>query len=152
MDELPEGLSLPSAETYSPRPSASVMLSKVSVSGHEILMGHRISELPAFPDLWSFPGGGVSRVDRKAADSHPEWLSERGRDRLAAFTLLREMVEEVGIAPNGEGGFIEVEQDVRDKVCSDKSAWMEEVGSGRISIEGFDCHVITERTLSLIHI
>ena len=65
---------------------------------------------------------------------------------MAAFTLLREMVEEVGIAPNGEGGFIEVEQDVRDKVCSDKSAWMEEVVSGGISIEAFDCQVITERT------
>lgn len=146
MDELPEGLSLPNAEPLPPRPSASVMLSRTSVSGHEILMGHRISELPAFPDLWSFPGGGVSRVDKKAAEAHPEWLSERGGDRLAAFTLLREMVEEVGISPDGEGGFIEVEQDVRDNVCSDKSAWMEEVESGRISIAGFDCQVITERT------
>ncbi len=146
MDELPEGISLPASEEYAPRPSASVMLSRESESCHEVLMGHRISELPAFPDLWSFPGGGISRVDRIAAETRLEWLSERGEDRLATFTLLREMVEEVGISPDGDGGFIEVGQTVRDKVCSDKSAWMEEVGSGRISIEGFDCHVITERT------
>ena len=122
------------------------MLSREAEGGHEVLMGHRISELPAFPDLWSFPGGGVSRVDRKAAETHQEWLSERGEDRLAAFTLLREMVEEVGISPDGRGSFIEVEEEIRTRVCSDKSAWLEEVESGRISIEGFDCHVITKRT------
>ena len=68
MDELPEGISLPASEEYAPRPSASVMLSRESESCHEVLMGHRISELPAFPDLWSFPGGGISRVDRIAAE------------------------------------------------------------------------------------
>ena len=81
------------------------MLSRERLGGHEILLGHRVSELPTFPDLWSFPGGGISRADRHAAPAHPEWLSERGGDRLAAFALLREMVEEVGIAPDGSGGF-----------------------------------------------
>ena len=145
MDETPDGLILQKSEPIPPRSSASVMLSRNSDSGHEVLMGHRSPELPAFPDLWSFPGGGISRVDRKSAMDYPQLLAERGSDRLAAFTLLREMVEEVGISPDGKGGFLEVEDEVRERVCEDKSAWIKEVESGNISIVDFDCHVITER-------
>ncbi|HIC50562.1 MAG: hypothetical protein CXX69_03715 [Candidatus Thalassarchaeum betae] len=145
MGELPDGVELPRSEEGAPRPSASVMLSRERLGGHEILLGHRVSELPTFPDLWSFPGGGISRADRHAAPAHPEWLSERGGDRLAAFALLREMVEEVGIAPDGSGGFIEVSADVRKLVCNDKSGWLEAMESGRLSVEGFHCEVITER-------
>ena len=146
MDELPEGVSIPNSIVSGPRKSASVMLSRVSGSNHEILMAHRISELPAFPDLWSFPGGGVSRVDRKAAEEHPDWFQNRTEDRLQVFTLLREMVEEVGISPDGEGGFVEVGEEVRKRVCEDKSAWLEAAESGEFSISGFQCQVITERT------
>ncbi len=145
MDETPDGLTLQKSEPTPPRSSASVMLSRNSDSGHEVLMGHRSPELPAFPDLWSFPGGGISRVDRISAKDFPELLADRGSDRLAAFTLLREMVEEVGISPDGKGGFLEVEDEVRRRVCEDKSAWIKEVESGNISIIDFDCHVITER-------
>ena len=145
MDELSEGISLPPFEARPHIPSASVMLSRATEDGYEVLMGRRSSELPAFPDLWSFPGGGVSRVDRKSADSHPEWLSEMGEDRLSAFTLLREMVEEVGITPDGEGSFVEVDDEIREIVCRDKSGWLEVAESSRISTAGFDCQVITER-------
>ncbi len=145
MDELPEGLSLPPFEARPHIPSASVMLSRVREEGYEVLMGHRSSELPAFPDLWSFPGGGVSRVDRESAESHPEWLSEIGEARLSVFTLLREMVEEVGISPDGKGGFLEVDDEVREIVCKDKSGWLEVAESGMISTDGFECEIITER-------
>ena len=145
MDETPEGLTFEKSEPAPPRSSASVMLSRNSDSGHEVLMGHRSPELLAFPDLWSFPGGGISRVDRKSAKDFPQLLADRGSDRLAVFTLLREMVEEVGISPDGKGGFLEVEDEVRKRVCEDKSAWIKEVESGNISIVDFDCHVITER-------
>ena len=101
MDELPEGVSLPPFEARPHIRSASAMLSRSAGDGDEGLLGHRSSELPAFPDLWSFPGGGVSRVDRKSAESHPEWLTEMGENRLSVFTLLREMLEEVGISPDG---------------------------------------------------
>jgi glyoxylase-like metal-dependent hydrolase (beta-lactamase superfamily II)/8-oxo-dGTP pyrophosphatase MutT (NUDIX family) len=121
------------------------MLSRVREGGYEVLMGHRSSELPAFPDLWSFPGGGVSRVDRESAESHPEWLSEIGEARLSVFTLLREMVEEVGISPDGRGGFLEVDDEVREIVCKDKSGWLEVAESGMISTDGFECEIITER-------
>jgi|TARA_B100001996_G_scaffold153_1_gene161 glyoxylase-like metal-dependent hydrolase (beta-lactamase superfamily II)/8-oxo-dGTP pyrophosphatase MutT (NUDIX family) len=145
MDEMPEGFSLPSLEARAHIPSASVMLSREAGDGHEVLMGHRSSELPAFPDLWSFPGGGVSRVDRRASERHPEWFSEMGEDRLSVFTLLREMVEEVGISPDGNGGFVEVNDEVREIVCKDKSGWLKVVESGMISTEGFECEIITER-------
>ncbi len=146
MSELPEGVEFPPSEVTTPRPSASVMLSRERPDGHEVLLGHRVSELPTFPDLWSFPGGGISRIDRNTAQAHPEWLSERGEDRLATMALLREMVEEIGIAPDGSGGFVEVGADVRDLVCGDKSGWLEAMESGRLSVEGFHCQVITERT------
>jgi len=145
MDEVPEGLSIPHLEERPHIQSASVMLSRVGEDGHEILMGHRSSQLPAFPDLWSFPGGGVSRVDRKSAETHPEWLSDMGEDRLSVFTLLREMLEEVGITPDGKGGFAEVDDEIREIVCRDKSGWLEVAESGRISTAGFECQVITER-------
>ena len=106
MDEAPEGFRPPRVMPSQPRSSASVMLSRVSGSGHEILMGKRSPELPAFPDLWSFPGGGVSSVDRKSAEVHPDWLPNKKKDRVATFTLLREMVEEIGISPDGNGGFV----------------------------------------------
>ena len=103
MGELPEGMEMPKSEITTPRSSASVILSRERDGGHEILLGHRVSELPAFPDVWSFPGGAISRVDRGAAESHPEWLRERD-DRVSVFALLREMVEELGVAPDGLGG------------------------------------------------
>ena len=37
------------------------------------------------------------------------------------------MVEEIGISPDGNGGFVEVVSDIRERVCEDKSAWMKEV-------------------------
>ena len=145
MGELPEGMEMPKSEITTPHPSASVILSRERSGGHEILLGHRVSELPAFPDVWAFPGGGISRVDRAAAESHPEWLSDRGADRVSTFALLREMVEELGVAPDGAGGFCEVSAEVRELVCGDKTGWLESMESGELTAEGFHCEMITER-------
>ncbi|MFL2532466.1 MAG: MBL fold metallo-hydrolase [Candidatus Thalassarchaeum sp.] len=145
MGELPEGMDMPESEITTPHPSASVILSRECVDGHEILLGHRVSELPAFPDVWAFPGGGISRVDKAAAQSHPEWLSDRGADRVSTFALLREIVEELGVAPDGSGGFYEVSAEVRKLVCSDKSGWLESMESGELTTDGFHCEMITER-------
>ena len=100
MAELPEGVELPTASIATPRPSAAVVLSRETQNGLEILLCHRVAEVPAFPDFWAFPGGGVSRVDRTAADAHPKWFAGR-QDRVSLITLLREMVEEIGIADGG---------------------------------------------------
>ena len=64
------------AKPHAPRPSASVMLRR----GDEILVCHRVSTVPSFPDYWAFPGGGVSRADRAALDEHPEWFANRDQD------------------------------------------------------------------------
>ena len=144
MGELPEGMEMPKSERSKPRPSASVILSREREGGHEILLGHRVSELPAFPDVWSFPGGAISRVDRGAADSHQEWLQDRS-DRVSVFALLREMVEELGVAPDGLGGLTEVKEQIRAEVCADKANWLRLMESGTLTCEGFHCEMITER-------
>ena len=136
---------MPKSERAAPRPSASVILSRERDSGHEILLGHRVSELPAFPDVWSFPGGAISRVDRAVAESHPEWLLDRD-DRVSVFALLREMVEELGVVPDGEGGLTDVDEDIRAEVCADKANWRHLMESGVLTCRGFHCEVITDRT------
>ena len=88
------------AKPHAPRPSASVMLRR----GDEILVCHRVSTVPSFPDYWAFPGGGVSRTDRAALEGHPEWFADRDQDeRVALVALMREMIEEVGIVPSPNG-------------------------------------------------
>ena len=66
MAELPEGVELPGGQVATPRPSAAAVLSRGAGERREILLCHRVSEVPSFPDFWAFPGGGVSRVDRAA--------------------------------------------------------------------------------------
>lgn len=82
-------------------------------------MCHRVSEVPSFPDFWAFPGGGVSRVDRKVAEENPDWLSHT-EDPVSTITLLRELVEEVGFAPDGEGSLELVDENIQNSVCEDK--------------------------------
>ena len=111
----------------------------------EILLCHRVSEVPSFPDFWAFPGGGISRVDREAAEDNPSWFSER-EDRESLFALLREMLEEVGIAPDGSGGFQNVQVEIMDQVNEIKSEWAKLVSEGTLSIDNFNPSLITQRT------
>ncbi len=146
MGELPEGVSLPAGRIAEPRPSASVMVSRPSNNGGEILLAHRVSEVPSFPDFWAFPGGGVSRADRAALLDNPQWLAGRGKEeRHALCALLREMVEEVGLSPDGQGGLVAVNDAVRSRVCDDKAAWAAEVISGGLLTDGTGFFVITHR-------
>ncbi|HJM67821.1 MAG TPA: MBL fold metallo-hydrolase [Candidatus Thalassarchaeaceae archaeon] len=114
-------MDVPRAQPRPPRPSASVMLRR----GDEILVCHRVSSVPAFPDYWAFPGGGVSRIDR---------------DPL--FALCREMIEEVGLTPQ----LTHVDTNLRAEILADKTAFVSAVDDGRITLpsEGFD--IISERT------
>jgi len=145
MDELPKGMSFEKADVVDPRSSASVVISRSVENEFEILMCHRVPELPSFPDLWSFPGGGVSRVDHQAAEKFDDFFEEFGNNRVAVFTLLREMVEEVGISPDGSGSFSEVDFEVRKKVCENKEEWLKMVQSGNLSISNFNCQIISDR-------
>ena len=49
MDELPEGVVLPKANVAIPRPSASLIVSRMNGNIGEILLCHRVSEVPSFP-------------------------------------------------------------------------------------------------------
>ena len=145
MSELPEGVELPSAEVAKPRPSAAAVISRNSGQEMEILLCHRVSEVPSFPDFWAFPGGGISRVDREAAEDNPSWFSER-EDRESLIALLREMLEEVGVAPDGSGGFQNVQVEIMDQVNENKSEWAKLVSEGTLSIDNFSPSLITQRT------
>ena len=130
------------AEPRPPRPSASVMLRRDG----EILVCHRVSSVPAFPDYWAFPGGGVSRVDQAVLASHPEWFPHRDDDERAALVaLFREMVEEVGIAP-GANGLEVVDAELRSQILEDKSAWGLAADAGNIGVNDEGFTVISERT------
>ena len=102
MSELPEGLKLPDANTSNIRRSASVILSREASGGHEVLLGHRVSELASFPDYWAFPGGGISRVDLEASEVLRGKLEVGDSYEEACFALLREMIEEIGVSPGEE--------------------------------------------------
>ena len=146
MNELPEGLKLPDANTSNIRRSASVILSREASGDHEVLLGHRVSELASFPDYWAFPGGGISRVDIEASKALKGKLEVSDSHEEACFALLREMVEEIGLSPSGRGTIIEVSSKIRESVCEDKSEWLRLVNEGEIVIDGFHCEMITDRT------
>ena len=146
MSELPEGLKLPDANTSNIRRSASVILSREASGGHEVLLGHRVSELASFPDYWAFPGGGISRIDLEASEVLRGKLEVGDSYEEACFALLREMVEEIGLSPGGRGTIIEVSSKIRESVCADKSEWLRLVNEGEIVIEGFHCEMVTDRT------
>ena len=134
-------MEIPRAQVRAPRPSASVMLRK----GEEILVCHRVSEVPAFPDYWAFPGGGVSRVDKAILERHPEWFPGRDEAERAALTaLLREMVEDVGIAPTKNGLGI-VNASLREAILEDKAEWGAAVERGELQVNCDDFLVISER-------
>ena len=114
--------------------------------GEEILVCHRVSAVPAFPDYWAFPGGGVSRVDQAALASNPAWFPERDEDERAALVaLLREMVEEVGLT-TGSDGIEVVDENLRSRILEDKRYWSKAADSGEILVNGNGFTVISERT------
>ena len=146
MDELPEGVELPKANVATPRPSASLIVSRMNGNIGEILLCHRVSEVPSFPDFWAFPGGGVSRTDRRVSEENPEWLANT-QDPVTSITLLRELVEEIGFSPDGKGSLELVNEEIQEKICIDKEEWADYVRNGEIKIEKFNSQIIAVRTM-----
>ena len=133
MDELPEGVELPKANVATPRPSASLIVSRTNGNIGEILLCHRVSEVPSFPDFWAFPGGGVSRTDRRVSEENPKWLANT-QDPVTSITLLRELVEEIGFSPDGKGSLELVNEEIQERICVDKEEWANYVKNGEIKI------------------
>ena len=146
MDELPEGVVLPKANVAIPRPSASLIVSRMNGNIGEILLCHRVSEVPSFPDFWAFPGGGVSRTDRRASDENPKWLANT-QDPVTSITLLRELVEEIGFSPDGKGSLELVNEEIQEKICINKEKWAYYVKNGEIKIDNFNSQIIAVRTM-----
>ena len=146
MGELPEGVDLPVSSVAIPRPSASLIISRLNSGKEEILLCHRVSEVPSFPDFWAFPGGGVSRVDRKVAEENPSWLAHT-EDPVSTITLLRELVEEVGFAPDGNGSLKLVDSEIQNSICNDKNIWGDLVKQNKLVINNFNSQIIAERTM-----
>jgi len=145
MGEVPAGFEIPMTDVTEPHLSASAVISRIKDGYDEILLGHRVSEMPSFPDFWTFPGGGISKVDKKLGNLYPEFLSEKGIDRIASIALLRELVEEVGFTPEEGGNMISISEEIRNKVCADKNNWLKEFENGNIIIDSFNAKVISER-------
>jgi len=145
MGEVPAGFQIPEIQVSEPYLSASAVVSRIIDGQDEILLGHRVSEMPSFPDFWTFPGGGISKIDKKVGDKYPDFLSERGIDRIATIALLRELVEEIGLTPDKNGKMVSMNKEIRNLVCYDKNNWLKEFEKENIIIESFNAQVISER-------
>ena len=138
MSEVPTGLSLGNLERRAPRPSATLMVTRDGEEGVEVLLGRRAETMPAFPEYWAFPGGGISRCDRESV----EQLSHLN---LAQAAMFRELVEELGLAPKN-GKLVAVNDEIRKQVVVDKNNWLKLVISGEIPCDNDGVRLISRRT------
>ncbi len=145
MGETPKGFIMPKNNVREPRLSASAVISRKKGGCDEILLGHRVSEMPSFPDFWAFPGGGISKVDIKFSIDNSNFLAQMEEDRVASICLLREIAEEVGFTPDKLGNMISLDSEIRSNVYEDKHNWSESIRKREIIISKFDAKVITER-------
>lgn len=123
------------------------MLTKDGPHGVEVLLAHRVQELPAFPGYWSFPGGGISRVDREAVEAINSL--KQMTDTVEAAThagMHRELVEEMGLCIPFSGEVQIVDSELRKKVLEDKSEWMKLVAKKEIPFAEDALIELTRRT------
>jgi len=137
MGEGAGDIALPNFEVKPPRPSATLMITREGDDGVEVLLGRRSESMPAFPGYYAFPGGGVSRVDKTA--------SEVLNISVQHCAILREVVEELGLAPEN-GKMVAVEEDFRKMVVEDKSNWFPLAMDGDIPIDINGIRIISTRT------
>ena len=137
MSEVPSGLSMPNLERRPPRPSATLMITRDGDEGVEVLLGQRSESMPSFPGYWAFPGGGVSRVDTTA--------SETMGIPVHHCAILRELVEELGLAPEN-GKLVTVDENFRGMVVDDKTNWFPLALDGDIPSDITGLRIVSLRT------
>lgn len=142
MSETPIGYELPRVSPAVPMPSVSAVITRDGAQGVELLLCHRVSEMPSFPDFWSFPGGGIKECDGEAADAMEHLSGEEG---VALAGLMRELVEEVGLAPSGQG-LMAVDEPVREEVLAGTDSWLPLARDGIIPSNHTGFRLITRRT------
>lgn len=143
MSEVPEGIAFPSMERRPPRPTATMTMTRDGPNGVEVLLGLRSSTMKAFPSYWAFPGGGVSRVDAAAVE---QLKGLEGSQAKTIACILREMSEELGLAPSADG-LVAVDPNVRKEIVADKSRYLPLALEGHVphdrSAIQILCHRIT---------
>ena len=137
MSEVPNGVGMGDGQKLQLRPSATLMITRNGEEGVEVLLGNRSESMPSFPGYWAFPGGGVSRVDKAASESLG--LSTQH------CAILREVVEELGLAPSN-GRLISVDENYRQMVVEDKSNWFPLALDGDIPCDTDGIRIISMRT------
>ena len=120
MSEVPEGMSLGPQQRRPPRPTATMTMTRDGEGGIEVLLGLRSETMVAFPGYWAFPGGGLSRVDTAAVE---ELEGFEGPEAKAIACILREMSEELGLAPS-EHGLVALPLEARQEIVADKSRYL----------------------------
>ena len=100
MSEVPSGLEMPSIERRPARPSATLMITRQGDDG-EVLLGNRVINA-IIPRLLGIPRRRCFQVDSAA--------SEVLGISVQHCAILREVVEELGLAPL-EGRMVSVEDD-----------------------------------------
>ena len=100
MSEVPSGLTFETPPQPTIRDSASLMLTRINKNKIEVLLGKRSETMKAFPNFWSFPGGGLSRKDLESVNklniNNEEFASMK-------ICIIRELCEELGLSIyNGE--------------------------------------------------
>jgi len=120
MSEVPEGMSFGPQERRPPRPTATMTMTRDGDDGIEVLLGLRSETMAAFPGYWAFPGGGLSRVDTAAVEKLEGF---EGSEAKAMACILREMSEELGLAPS-EHGLVALPLEARKEIVADKDRYL----------------------------
>lgn len=141
MSEVPDGVEMGVASRKI-RPSATLMITRDGSNGVEVLLGRRAQSMPAFPEYWAFPGGGLSRVD-KLAVKELEQLT--GPNAAAIAAIMREVVEELGFACDN-GKIVAVDSIARNLVVENKANWLGQVKQGNIACDTTGIRHISSRT------
>ncbi|RZD41159.1 MAG: hypothetical protein CXT70_04995 [Methanobacteriota archaeon] len=118
------------------------MITRDGIDGVEVLLGRRAQSMPAFPEYWAFPGGGLSRVDKLAVE---ELDQLNGTNAAAIAAIMREIVEELGFACDN-GKIIAVDSMARNLVVKDKANWLDQVKQGNIPCDTTGIRHISSRT------
>jgi 8-oxo-dGTP pyrophosphatase MutT (NUDIX family) len=102
----------PGDRAVRPRDAASLVLTRATPAGLEVLMGRRHKQTRFMPDAFVFPGGRVDAADARARPAsrllsevadHLQRSVAPARARALAMTAVRETYEETGLMLGIEG-------------------------------------------------
>ena len=141
MSEVPDGMSLGPQKRRPPRPTATMTMTRDGKRGVEVLLGLRSETMVAFPGYWAFPGGGLSRVDTAAVE---ELEGFEGAEAKAIACILREMGEELGLAPS-EHGLVALPLEARKEIVADKSRYLPLALEGAFPYDTRSLRVLSHR-------